>query len=138
LLEKEKLAIECKNVSKKMKGFKEPIISNITFEVKRGSVMGLLGPSGAGKSTLFRLLAMIQARDAGQIVLDSVKLDKGSYREAQRSLDVGIVFQEDVLWENKTVDQNLRLVGRFKGFKEEELSARMGYLKQMLYLGEHS
>jgi ABC-type bacteriocin/lantibiotic exporter with double-glycine peptidase domain len=121
LLEKEKLAIECKNVSKIMKGAKEPIISNITFEVKKGSVMGLLGPSGAGKSTLFSLLAMLEARDTGHIVLDSVRLDKGSYREAQRSLDVGIVFQEDVLWANKTVDENLRLVGRFKGVKEEEL-----------------
>jgi ABC-type multidrug transport system ATPase subunit len=83
--------------------------------------MGLLGPSGAGKSTLFSLLAMLQGRDSGDIVLDSVRLDKGSYREAQRSLDVGIVFQEDVLWADKTVDENLRLVGRFKGVKEEEL-----------------
>lgn len=42
--------------------------------------MGLLGPSGAGKSTLFKLLSMIQARDSGQIILDSVRLDKGSYQ----------------------------------------------------------
>jgi ABC-type sulfate/molybdate transport systems ATPase subunit len=53
--------------------------------------MGLLGPSGAGKSTLLKLLSMIQGRDSGKIVLDSVRLDKGSYQEAQ-SLDVGIVF----------------------------------------------
>ena len=72
--------------------------------------MGLLGPSGSGKSTLFKLLSMIQDRDSGQIVLDSVKLDKTSYKEAQ-SLDIGIVFQEDVLWVNRTVDQNLMLVG---------------------------
>jgi ABC-type multidrug transport system ATPase subunit len=75
LLEKEKPVIELKNVSKKMKGVKEKIISNITFEVQRGSIMGLLGPSGAGKSTIFKLLSMIQARDSGQIVLDSVRLD---------------------------------------------------------------
>jgi ABC-type multidrug transport system ATPase subunit len=58
-----------------MKGIRENIISNITFEVKKGSIMGLLGPSGAGKSTIFKLLTMIQARDSGQIVLDSVRLD---------------------------------------------------------------
>jgi len=93
-----------------MKGVKEPLISNITFEVQRGSIMGLLGPSGAGKSTLFKLLSLIQARDSGQIVLDSVKIDKGKYKDA-KDLDIGVVFQEDVLWANKTVDQNLRLVG---------------------------
>jgi ABC-type multidrug transport system ATPase subunit len=80
-----------------MKEFKDPIISSISFEVQRGSIMGLLGPSGAGKSTLFNLLSMIHARDSGQIVLCSVNLDKASYQEAH-SLDVGIVFQEDVLW----------------------------------------
>jgi ABC-2 type transport system ATP-binding protein len=121
-----------------MKGVKEPIISNITFEVQRGSIMGLLGPSGAGKSTLFKLLSLIQARDSGQIVLDSVKIDKGKYKDAQNLLDIGIVFQEDVLWANKTVDQNLRLVGKFKGVKKEMLSKRMNYLKKMLYLVEHS
>ena len=137
MLEKEKPVIELKNVSKKMKGVKEKIISNITFEVQRGSVMGLLGPSGAGKSTLFKLLSLIQARDSGQIVLDSVKIDQGKYKDAQ-DLDIGVVFQEDVLWANKTVDQNLRLVGKFKGVKKEVLSKRMNYLKKMLYLVEYS
>jgi ABC-type multidrug transport system ATPase subunit len=99
--------------------------------------MGLLGPSGSGKSTLFKLLSMIQDRDSGQIVLDSVKLDKASCQEAQ-SLDIGIVFQEDVLWINKTVDQNLMLVGKFKGIKKEEILARMNYLKEILYLAEYS
>ena len=79
LMGKEKPAIECKDVSKKMKEHKDPIISNISFEVQRGSIMGLLGPSGAGKSTLFNLLSMINARDSGQIVLGSVNLDKASY-----------------------------------------------------------
>jgi ABC-type bacteriocin/lantibiotic exporter with double-glycine peptidase domain len=79
LMGKDKPAIECNDVSKKMKEHKDPIISNISFEVQRGSIMGLLGPSGAGKSTLFNLLSMINARDSGQIVLGSVNLDKASY-----------------------------------------------------------
>ena len=53
-------------------------------------------------------------------------------------MDIGIVFQEDVFWINKTVDQNLMLVGKFKGIKEEELSARIKYLKEMLYLVDYS
>ena len=48
------------------------------------------------------------------------------------------MFQEDVLWEEKTVDQNLQLVGKFRGLKGEALENRMRIIKGILILDEIS
>jgi ABC-2 type transport system ATP-binding protein len=53
-------------------------------------------------------------------------------------LDIGLVFQEDVLWEEKTVDENLKLVGEFSGLKGDELKDRMKIIKEVLILVELS
>jgi ABC-type multidrug transport system ATPase subunit len=46
------------------------------------------------------------------------------------------VFQEDVFWEEKTVDQNLKLVGKFKGLKGGDLEKRISFLKEILLLDD--
>jgi ABC-type multidrug transport system ATPase subunit len=48
------------------------------------------------------------------------------------------VFQEDVLWEEKTVDQNLKIVGEFRGLTGEALENRMRIIKSVLILDEIS
>ena len=45
-------------------------IENITFEVRRGELFGLIGPDGAGKTTLFRLLATLLNPDDGVATVD--------------------------------------------------------------------
>jgi branched-chain amino acid transport system ATP-binding protein len=47
-------------------------VDNVSFEVKRGEVLGLIGPNGAGKSTLFNLIAGVMPPTSGQIILDGV------------------------------------------------------------------
>jgi branched-chain amino acid transport system ATP-binding protein len=47
-------------------------VDNVSFEVKRGEVLGLIGPNGAGKSTLFNLIAGVVPPTSGQIILDGV------------------------------------------------------------------
>ena len=80
--------------------------------------MGLLGPSGAGKSTIFKLLTLMSARDSGDLRLAKIEINRywDDYRHSQ-DLDLGFVFQEDVLWEDKTVDENLEIVGKIRGLQ---------------------
>jgi len=111
--------ISCKNISKKRKGVEnEYIVKDIKFGVERGKIMGLLGPSGAGKSTIFKLLTLMSARDSGVLRLAGVDINGywDDYRLSQ-DLDLGFVFQEDVLWEDKTVDENLEIIGEFRGLR---------------------
>ena len=92
------------------------IVEDISFDIKKGEILGIIGPSGAGKSTIFKILTMMETRDSGEVFLGGISIDKedGQYAAAEE-LDIGLVFQEDVLWEEKTVDQNLKLVGEFSG-----------------------
>ena len=57
--------IEIHNVGKQFYSFKA--LENVSFQIRRGEVVGLLGPNGAGKTTLFKLVAGLLHPDSGQI-----------------------------------------------------------------------
>ncbi|MEH7254604.1 ATP-binding cassette domain-containing protein, partial [Neobacillus niacini] len=58
--------MEVNGVSKRLKDFQ---LSNISFDFKKGYIMGLIGPNGAGKSTLIRCLMDLAKIDSGEINL---------------------------------------------------------------------
>src|SRR5690606_23215832 len=82
----------------------EPVLEDITFEVKPGEVVALVGPSGAGKTTGVDLLARFYEPTHGRITLDGVDLADIELRSL-RSL-LGIVTQETVLFHD-TVRANI-------------------------------
>lgn len=79
-------------------------IRNFNLQVPAGSLTVILGPSGCGKSTLLRLIAGLEAQDSGNIYLDNLPLD-GLTPEKR---GVGLVFQEDSLFPNMTLEQQIR------------------------------
>lgn len=91
-------------------------LSDVSFDVPKGQVVGLIGPSGAGKSSLIRCINRLVEPSAGQIALndlDITKLGSGDLRRARRR--IGMIFQEYALVERLTVMENV-------------LSGRLGYV----------
>ena len=82
----------------------EPLLEDISFEVKRGEVVALVGPSGAGKSTLFDLLPRFYDPQGGKILIDSVDI-RDIRLSSLRSI-MGIVTQETYLF-NDTIRNNI-------------------------------
>lgn len=74
----------------------EPVLRDVTFEVKRGEVVALVGASGAGKSTTLDLLARFYEPQGGSITLDGVDLRDLTTASLRRQL--GIVTQETILF----------------------------------------
>jgi ABC-type multidrug transport system ATPase subunit len=99
--------------------------------------MGILGPSGAGKSTLFKILTLLNSRTSGLVNIVGHDLDNMSSAEALSTGLIGIVFQEDVMWSELTVDQNLQYMADFKGMNEPVKSERIAELKALLLLDKH-
>ncbi len=49
---------------------KEPIVKSVTFNVKKGEVLGILGPNGSGKSTLLKIISGILPKETGSVTID--------------------------------------------------------------------
>lgn len=69
-----------------------PLIENISLEVGKGRLAGLIGPNGSGKSTLLKTIYRVLSPDAGQVFLDEQDLFRLSHKETARRL--AVVSQE--------------------------------------------
>src|SRR3546814_10035799 len=62
--------ISVENVTYTVEGMDRPILSNVSFEVAAGEIVGVIGPSGAGQTTLATLMVGIEAPTHGHVRLD--------------------------------------------------------------------
>ncbi len=93
-------AISIKNLSVAIK--KQTVLSNITGDVARGSIVGLLGPSGAGKTTLIKTLLGLQPQEEGTV---RVLGEKPGARQLKQA--VGYVSQAPSVYADLTVIENI-------------------------------
>lgn len=90
--------LEVKNLYKEFNN--RPILKDISFTLKDGEIMTIVGPSGAGKTTLLKIIAGLETKDSGEILIDGQAYDSGK---------VGVVFQDYNLFPNLNVLQNITL-----------------------------
>lgn len=83
-------------------------LADVDFELRAGEVMALLGENGAGKSTLVKVLAGLEAADAGTIEIEGAAADLYPSARSQ-ALGVAVVHQEYSLVPTMTVAENLVL-----------------------------
>lgn len=75
------------------------VFSDLELDIRPGEMFGLVGPSGSGKSTLLRVLAGLEQLDSGTV---------------ERSVSIGLAFQDPSLFPWLDVRQNVALAARFK------------------------
>jgi ABC-type multidrug transport system ATPase subunit len=89
--------------------------------VKKNEILAVLGQSGAGKTTLFKMLAMQEQRSAGSISMFGHNFSEvDDTAELIREGQIGLVFQDDVLWHDLTVDRNLELMAKIRGLNPKD------------------
>ena len=96
-------------------------VDGISFRVQPGECSGLLGPNGAGKTTTIRMLYGYTPRDAGQLEVFGLDIDKG-LREIKRR--IGICQQEDSLDPDLSVRDNLVGYARYFAIPRQEAERR--------------
>lgn len=85
-------------------------LTDISFSVENGEIVGVVGKSGSGKSTLLRLLNLLEVPTSGEVVIenrDSKELSKNETRKQKQN--IGMVFQQYNLLNNLTVKENVAL-----------------------------
>ena len=112
----QKCILEAKNIKKSFDS--KEVLSGIDLKVYEGETVVILGTSGSGKSTFLRCLNCMEDPDGGSIYFDGddiadFKIDINKHRE-----NMGMVFQQFNLFNNKTVLENITLAPNHLGIKK--------------------
>lgn len=110
--------ISFKRVSKSY-GKDSKALRDVSFDVEAGEMLFLTGHSGAGKTTILKLLMLMQDISYGQIVVKNEDLSrmKAARIPAYRR-DIGMIFQDHRLLDNKTVLENIALSLQIRGYSD--------------------
>ena len=96
--------------------YNEPVLKNVSFEIKKGEMVAIVGPSGAGKSTIADLISRFYDAKSGAILFDGIDLREISTKSLRNNF--GIVTQETILFD-ETIEFNIAY-GKIK-YSEDEL-----------------
>ena len=94
--------IEIKNLTKQYK--KNKAVDNLSFEVHKGEILGLLGPNGSGKSTTINCVLSLLNFNKGNIKIFNKEMTPNSYDIKRK---IGVVFQDVAVFNELTVFENI-------------------------------
>ncbi len=100
-------------------------LTDVSFSVQSGEILGIYGPSGAGKTTLLRCLALLERPDSGEIWLNGKNILCLLGEELRQvRMKIGVVFQGYNLLFSRTALGNVMLPLEIQGFCKNEAQAR--------------
>ncbi len=122
------MSIELRNVSKR---FGEvDAVSQVSFSVKEGELLGLLGPSGGGKTTVLRMIAGLESPSQGDILIRGQRVNDVSVQRR----NIGFVFQHYALFKTMNVFRNIAFGLKIKKWTKSDINVRVAELLQLLGL----
>lgn len=125
------IAIETVNLVKVFGGFRA--VDSVNLKVEEGMIFGLLGPNGAGKSTTIRLILGLLKPTSGYVKVFGISVEKNRKEVLKIT---GYMPQQFSLYEDLTVEENMRLYASMYGIKSKEANERIQQLMDEFNLRE--
>ncbi|MCX7822840.1 MAG: ATP-binding cassette domain-containing protein [Syntrophobacterales bacterium] len=122
--------IEAYNLTRDFGSFRA--VDNVSFEVRRGEIFGLLGANGAGKTTLIKMLTGILSPTSGEGKVAGSDIRRAGREVRER---IGYVSQSFSLYQDLTVVENMRLFAGIYGISGKRASVRIEEVSEMTGLG---
>lgn len=107
------------------------VVSSLDLKVEKGSLFAFLGSNGAGKSTTINMISTAIKPTSGSIFVDGLEVGKENSKIRQK---IGIVFQDNVLDDLLTVEENLLFWGKIYSLSKNELNKQLDFLENLLHL----
>ena len=131
--------IKLKNISKvfDISGKKLTALDNVSLEVARGQICGVIGASGAGKSTLIRCVNLLERPTTGTVEVDGMELTRMSENElihARRN--IGMIFQHFNLLSSRTVFDNIALPLELEKTPTNKINEKVTALLELVGLAD--
>ncbi len=97
-------------------------LKNLSFEMKRGSILALLGHNGAGKSTTLRIIAGMIGLNSGQVLIDGTDIAKAEPEELRKiKQNIGFISETTNLLDYLTAWEYIFYIGKMYGIEDEKL-----------------
>jgi drug efflux transport system ATP-binding protein len=103
-------------------------VDRVSFDVRAGEIFGFLGSNGAGKSTTIRMLCGLLKPTSGTATVGGVDVGRDPEGVKRR---IGYMSQRFSLYEQLTVDENIRFFGGLYGLDGRRLEARRAFVLEM-------
>lgn len=129
--------IKIKNLSKVFTSDKEKLIAvkDVSLNIKKGEIFGIIGLSGAGKSTLIRCLNRLEEPTEGRIFIDGVELTTLNKEELRKERkEIGMIFQHFNLLSQKTVFENIAFPLQLEKMEPDKINNRVNELLEYVDL----
>lgn len=118
-------------IEKVSKYFGEKLaVDNISFDINKPGVFGLLGTNGAGKSTTIRMMLGILKKDSGEITWNGKKVER-------KNVNFGYLPEERGIYPKSKIYEQLLYFAELKGMKKENASKEIDYWMDKLKVSEY-
>ncbi|OOF82687.1 methionine ABC transporter ATP-binding protein MetN [Rodentibacter ratti] len=131
--------IKLNNITKifELAGKKLTALDNVSLNVEKGQICGVIGASGAGKSTLIRCVNLLEKPSSGSVIVDGVELTQLSDRELVHARrHIGMIFQHFNLLSSRTVFENVALPLELEGASKAKIQEKITALLTLVGLNE--
>lgn len=91
---------------------KNKILEDISFDLKKGEVIGIIGRNGSGKTTILRLASGLSYPTKGRVIVNNREVSPGTFGEMPT--EVGVLIESPIFLENLTGFENLNLLSKIK------------------------
>lgn len=108
-------------------------VKGIDFQVEEGSFVAFLGENGAGKSTTINMLATLLKKTSGEVMINGHMLDE---KDELIRKNIGVVFQNNMLDDFMTVEENLISRGKLYGYGKKEFAQMIFKLSNQVGIHE--
>ncbi len=112
--------IKVKNLTKKFGDINA--VDNLSFDIMKGEIFGIVGPDGAGKSTLLRMMSGILLPESGTVEINGMNMQDNLFRIKE---SLAYMPQRFGLYEDLTVEENIIFFGRLFGVSRRDISKRI-------------
>ncbi|MFS1663005.1 methionine ABC transporter ATP-binding protein [Streptococcus sp. zg-JUN1979] len=118
-------------------------VKDVSLQINKGDIYGIVGYSGAGKSTLVRVVNLLQVPSKGKISIDGdiiyedkVTLSSSQLRQKRR--DIGMIFQHFNLMSQLTAEQNVAFALKHSGLSKQEKAEKVAKLLDLVGLSDRA
>lgn len=108
-------------------------VDNISFEIKKGEILGFLGPNGAGKSTTVRIITCFMPPSSGSVSVDGMDVMEHSL-EVRRK--IGYLPENTPLYQDMNVVEFLRYIAELRTIPKDQVNSRIKRMVEVCGLGE--